>query len=100
MAGKLSPRYIRSHPILQRVGKVAYCLELPPELPKLHNVFHVSQLRKYIPDPSHVIEPEPMQLQQELSYEEQPVQITDRRDKQLHRKMMPLGKVLWANHEM
>jgi len=56
MAGTLSTRYIGLYPILQRVGEVAYLLELPLELPRVHNVFHVSQLRKYVPDPSHVIE--------------------------------------------
>ena len=97
MAGKLSPRYIGPYSIQQRVGEVAYRLELPPELPRVHNVFHVSQLRKYVPDPSHVIETDPVQLQEDLSYEEQPLQILDRREKQLHKKVVPLVKVLWAN---
>ena len=73
MTGKLSPRYIRSYPILQRVGEVAYRLELPLELPRAHNVFHVSQLRKYVADPSYVIEPDLVQLQEDLSYKEQPL---------------------------
>ena len=100
IAGRLSPRYIRQYPILQRVGEVVYHLELPPKLPRVHNVFHVSQLRKYVPDPSHVIEPDPVQLQEDLSYGEQPLQILDRREKQLRKKVIPLVKVLWANHEM
>ena len=74
-------------------------MELPAELRIVQNVFHVSQLRKYIPDPSHIIEPDPIQLQEDLSYEEQPVQILNRRGKHLHRKMVPLVKVLCANHE-
>ena len=98
-AGKLSPRYIGSYPVIQRIGEVAYRLELPPELPRVHNVFHVSQLRKYISDPSYVLEPDPIQLQEDLSYEEQPVQILDWREKHLRRKIVPLVKVLWANHE-
>jgi len=76
---------------------VAYRLELPAELQRIHNVFYVSQLRKYIPDPSHVINP--IQVQENLSYEEQPIQILDRREKQLRKKTLPLVKVLWANHE-
>jgi len=52
---------------------VAYQLELPTELLRVHDEFHVSQLRKYIPDPSHVIEPDPIKLQEDLSYKEQPV---------------------------
>ena len=78
MAGKLSPRYIGPYPVIQRVGEVAYQLELPTELPRVDTVFHVLQLWKYIPDPSHIIELDPMQLQEDFSYEEQPVQILDR----------------------
>ena len=77
-----------------------YCLELPPELPKVHNMFHMSQLRKYVPDPSHVIEPDLVQLQEDLYKEEQPLQILDQREKQLRKKVVPLVKVLWVNHEM
>ena len=67
MMGKLIPRYIGPYPITQRVGEIAHYLELPPKLPRLHNVFHVSQLRKYVPDPSHFITPKPVQLQKDLS---------------------------------
>ena len=70
MIEKLSPRYIGLYPIIQRVREVAYRLELPPELSRVNNVLHVSQLRKYIPDPSHIIEPDPIQLQEDQSYEE------------------------------
>jgi len=100
MAVKLRPRYIGSYLIAQWVGEVAYRLKLPPELPRVYDVFHVSQLRKYVQDPSHVIEPNPIHLQEDLSYEEQPIRILDRREKQLRRKMVPLVKVFWANDEM
>ena len=73
MKGKLSPRYIRSYTVIEKVGEVAYRLELLPKLIRLHNVFHVPQLRKYIPDLSHAIEPNAIQLEEDLSYEEQPV---------------------------
>ena len=62
MIGKLSLRYIGQYPIVQRAGEMAYRLELPPELPRVHNVFHVSKLQKYLLDPFHVIEPDPVQL--------------------------------------
>jgi len=62
MARKLGPRYIGPYSVMERVGEVAYCLELPTELLRVHNVFNVSQLQKYIPDPSHVIELDPIQL--------------------------------------
>ena len=94
MVGKLRPRYIGPYLVIQRVGKVPHRLELQPELPRLHNVFHVSQLQKYIPDPSYIIEPDPIQLQEDLSYEKQPVQILDWREKHLSRQMVSLVKVL------
>ena len=53
--GKLSPRFIRSYEILERIGPVAYQLALPPELTKLHDVFHVSILRRYCSDGSHIL---------------------------------------------
>ena len=55
--GKLNPRYIGPYEILERIGNVAYKLELPPELGGVHPVFHVSMLRKYLLDPSHAIQP-------------------------------------------
>ncbi|KAL5542399.1 hypothetical protein UlMin_010109 [Ulmus minor] len=93
--GKLSPRYIGPFEILERIGKVAYKLALPSELSTVHNVFHVSMLRKYISDPSHVLESEPIEIREDLTYEEQPVQILDRKDKALRNKVIPLVKVLW-----
>jgi len=60
MERKLSLSYIGPYRVTQRVGEVAYHLELPPELSRVHNVFYASQLQKYIPDPSHVIEPNPI----------------------------------------
>ena len=53
--GKLSPRYIGPYEIIEKVGPLAYKLALPPELARIHNVFHVSMLRRYRSDPSHVI---------------------------------------------
>ena len=53
--GKLSPRYIGPYRIVERIGEVAYRFELPSDLDRIHDVFHVSMLRKYIPDPSHVL---------------------------------------------
>ena len=78
--GKLRPRYIGSYEIIARVGPVAYRLDLPPELFKVHNVFHVSMLRKYIPNPSHVLRDQPVELKDNLTYKEQPMQIVDRKE--------------------
>lgn len=62
--GKLSPKYIGPYEILQRIGKVAYRLALPMELSKVHDVFHVSQWRRYILEKSHVLHPETIELDQ------------------------------------
>ncbi|XP_027357489.1 uncharacterized protein LOC113866890 [Abrus precatorius] len=64
---KLFPKFIVPFEVLSRVGPVAYHISLPPNLSNLHHVFHVSLLRKYIPDPSYVIEPDPVQVQENLS---------------------------------
>jgi len=90
MVGKLSLKYIGPYLITQRVGEVAYWLELQPELSRVHNVFHVLQLRKYVEDSSNVIKANPIHLQEDLSYEEQPIRILNQREKQLHRKTMRL----------
>ncbi|TQD77792.1 hypothetical protein C1H46_027665 [Malus baccata] len=96
--GKLSPRYIGPYKITERIGEVAYRLELPPELSKVHNVFHVSMLRHYVSDPSHVIPPQPLEINPDLTYDEEPVTILDWKDKTLRNKTVRLVKVLWRNH--
>ncbi|XP_060961962.1 uncharacterized protein LOC133032130 [Cannabis sativa] len=95
--GKLSPRYVGPFQILDRVGSVAYRIALPPSLSGVHNVFHVSQLRKYVSDPSHVLSYETLGLQEDLSYNERPVKILDQKDRILRNKTITLVKVLWRN---
>ena len=74
-----SPLY-GPYEIVEIIGKVAYRLRLPPELARIHDVFHVSMLRKYIADPSHVLRDQPVEWKEDLTYEERPVQILDRKD--------------------
>ena len=81
--GKLSPRYVGPFEILERVGKVSYKLALPPALASVHNVFHISMLRKYIPNPEDIVELEALQLEKDLTYEEYPVRILDKQDRKL-----------------
>ena len=95
---KLSPRFVWPFEILEKIGSAAYRAALPPALSKIHNVFHISNLRKYIPDSKHVIEYEPLQIQENLSYEEIPIKILDRKEQVLRTKTIPIVKVLWRNH--
>ncbi|KAH9722972.1 Endonuclease [Citrus sinensis] len=98
--GKLSPRFIGPFEILERIGPVAYRIALPPSLSRLHNVFHVSVLRKYIADPSHVLDYQPIQITEDMSYEEQPIEIVDRNEQVLRNRVIPLVKVRWMNHSI
>ncbi|XP_074377539.1 uncharacterized protein LOC141719053 [Apium graveolens] len=95
--GKLAPRYIIPFEILNQVGKVAYELALPPQYQYVHNLFHVSLLKRYNLDANHVIEIEPLEIQADLSYEEQPVQILDRQERIFRNKYVSLVKLLWRN---
>ncbi|KAA0061618.1 ty3-gypsy retrotransposon protein [Cucumis melo var. makuwa] len=98
--GKLSPRFVGPFEILERIGPVAYRLALPPSLSTVHDVFHVSMLRKYVPNPSHVVDYEPLEIDENLSYTEQPVEVLAREVKTLRNKEIPLVKVLWRNHRV
>lgn len=92
---KLTPKFIGPYQIIERVGTVAYRVALPSFLSRIHNVFHVSQLRKYIPDPSHVIKEDDIQLKDNLSFDVAPMRIEERRTKKLRNKEIPLVKVVW-----
>ena len=97
--GKLSPRFIGLYEVIEKVGPVAYRLALPLELEKIHNVFHVSMLRRYMSDPSHVVSLETIELRPDLTYEEELIEILDREVKELRNKRILLVKVLWRNHK-
>ncbi|XP_059668813.1 uncharacterized protein LOC132313892 [Cornus florida] len=97
-SGKLSPWFIGPFEILECIGKVAYRLALPPNMDRVHNVFHVSILQKYEPDPSHVLSWVDVEVDEDVTYEERPVQNLDKRDKVLRGKTIPLVKVLWRHH--
>ena len=78
--GKLSPLYMGLYEIMEIIGEVAYWLRLPPELARIHDIFYISMLRKYMIDSSHVLRDQPVELKEDLTYEERPVQIVDRND--------------------
>ncbi|XP_010687194.1 uncharacterized protein LOC104901330 [Beta vulgaris subsp. vulgaris] len=95
--GKLIPKFIGPYEILERIGEVAYRLALPPGVDRVHNVFHVSQLRRYFSDPYHVLEPESLQLDDIMTYEEFPVKILDHNVQKTRRGETKIVKVLWSN---
>ncbi|KAK6140805.1 hypothetical protein DH2020_025454 [Rehmannia glutinosa] len=96
--GKLSPRYVAPYKILQRIGKLAYRLELPPLYTGMHDVFHVSRLMKYQLDPEHIITQDTPPLMENLSYTERPIRIIDQQIRQLRKREIPMVKVVWQNH--
>ena len=96
--GKLSPRFIGPFEILERVGTVAYRLALPPNMSGVHEVFHVSMLRKYTPDPAHVMDWGQIEVDTDETFEEGPVCNLDSRDQVLRRKTVRLVRVLWRHY--
>ncbi|XP_070008968.1 uncharacterized protein [Nicotiana sylvestris] len=98
--GKLSPRYVGPYQIVQRIGRVAYKLDLPPELEAIHPVFHISMLRKFLGDPSCISPIEDIEVSENLSYEEIPIAILDRQIRKLRTKEVASVKVLWRSNNV
>jgi hypothetical protein len=96
--GKLAPRYIGPFPILEKYETVAYKLDLPPSLTGVHNIFHVSQLKKCLKAPVDVVLPEVAPLEADLSYPEHPTKILDQKDRVTRRKTIKFFKIQWSNH--
>jgi hypothetical protein len=91
--GKLAPRYIEPFPILERCGTVAYKRDLSPSLARVHNIFHVSQLKKCLKAPVDVMLPEVTPLEADLSYPEHPIKILDQKDHVTRCKTIKFFKV-------
>ena len=96
--GKLSPRFIGPFEILEKIDVVAYRLALPPSMLGVHEVFHVSMLWKYTPDPAHVVDWGQIQVDTDGTFEEGPVCILDSRDQVLRHKTVRLVRVLWQHY--
>ena len=94
---KLSPKFNGPFEILERVGTVAYQLALPPSMSGVHEVFHVSMIRKYTPDPAHVLDWGQIEIDTDGTFEEGPVCMVDSRDQVLRRKIVRLVRVLWRH---
>ena len=95
--GMLLPRFIGPFEILERVGTVACRLALPPSMSGVHEVFHVSMLQKYTPDPAHVVDWGEIEVDTDETFEEGPVCLIDRQDQVLKHKTVRLVRVLWQH---
>ncbi|GJY09488.1 putative reverse transcriptase domain-containing protein [Tanacetum coccineum] len=93
--GKLNPRYVGPFKVIERVETVAYKLELPQQLSRVHNTFHVSKLKKCLYDESLVIPLEELRVDDKLCFVVEPVEVMDREIKQLKRSRIPIIKVRW-----
>ena len=101
--GKLAPRFIGPYKILSRKGEVAYELKLPEVLSAVHNVFHVSQLKKCHPELADIplrdtVPLEEVQLEQDLTYEEKPIKILETAERVTRTKTIKFCKVQWSHH--
>jgi hypothetical protein len=96
--GKLSPHYIGPFPILEKCGKVAYKLELQPSLVGVHDIFHVSQLKKCLKAPVDVVLPDVAPLKTDLTYPKHPIKMLDQKSRVTRRKMIKFYMIQWRNH--
>ena len=96
--GKLSPRFTGPFEILERIDSVAYRVVLPPSMSGVHEVFRVSMLWKYIPDPAHVVDWGQIEIDTDETFEGGPVCIVDSRDRVLRCKTVRLVRVLWRHY--
>jgi hypothetical protein len=96
--GKLAPLYIGPFPILEQCGPVAYRLQKPKTLSAVHNVFHVSQLKKCLQVPDRTIEVTDVALEPDLTYSEHPIRVLDQKDRITRRRTLKFYKIQWNQH--
>jgi hypothetical protein len=93
-----TPRYIGLFPTLEKYGTVAYKLDLPQSLAEVRDIFHMSQLKKYLKAPVDIVLPEVTPREADLSYPEHPIRVLDQKDCVTRRKTIKFFKIQWSNH--
>ena len=96
--GKLAPRYVGPYEIIEECGPVAYRLRLPSRLAAIHNVFHISQLKKCVRVPTEIIDQQEILVEPYLSYTEYPLKILDQKGRGTRRKVVKMYKIQWSHH--
>jgi hypothetical protein len=91
--GKLAPRYVGPFEIIEVCGPVAYRLQLPPQLAAIHDIFHISQLRKCVKIPTEIIDSQSSQIQMDLSYTEHPIKVLDTKERSTRRETIRMFKI-------
>jgi hypothetical protein len=95
---KLAPRYIGPFPILEKCETLVYKLDLPPSLVGVHDIFHVSQLKKCLKEPVDIVLSKVIPLEVDLLYPEHPIKILDQKDRVTRHKTIMFFKIQWSNH--
>jgi hypothetical protein len=96
--GKLAPHYIGPYEIKETCGPVACKLKLPPHMSAIHDVFHVSQLKKCIRLPTEVVSEPELEIESDLSYQEHPIKILDCKERSTQAKSINMYKIQWSHH--
>jgi hypothetical protein len=96
--GKLAPRYIGPYEIIEACGPVSYKLKLPPKMSAIHNVFHVSQLKRCVRLPTEIIAEPEVEIEPDLSYQVYPSKVLNCKERSTRAKSIKMYKIQWSNH--
>jgi hypothetical protein len=96
--GKLAPRYIGHFKVIEVCGPIAYRLQLPPQLAAIHDIFHVSQLRKCVKVPTEIIDPQVIEIESDITYTEHPIKVLDTKERRTRRETIKMFKIQWDHH--
>jgi len=96
--GKLAPHYVGPYEIMEVCGPMAYTVRLPPQLSTIHDIFHISQLKKCVRVPTEIIEQQEILVEPDLSYVEYPLKVLDQKERSTRRKVVKMYKIQWNHH--